>query len=450
MIYLRTIINKVILLLFLGWTSIASAQPQDNSPYSRFGIGDILGSEFNASLHMGGLGASFIDPYTINIVNPASLSYLRTASFDMGIHAEYSTLSDRENSSISDWNGSLDYLSLAFPLQNVLNDILDRKQRDINLGMAFSLMPYSNVGYNVSSYLYNEDFGNYELNYQGNGGSYQFLWSNGIRYKDFAFGLNLGYLFGKITNSTIIDFPDINNAFASFLDRSTNLSGLTWNAGVLYTLHLNKGAGQDESSDNHQKLIFGLYGKSSTTLNYESNIFETSSLRLLDGGLIRDTLTDIRGEKVSGKMPSELGLGISYVKGSKFSLGFNYEQRDWTKFEGDFVKNNLKDTYSLSFGGFYRPNYKSISNYFSRVFYRFGGFYRKVPVEIASGEDIKDYGISFGLGMPFFYQRKISHANLGLILGWRGMNTAIEEKYIRLSFSFTFNDDEWFIKRKYN
>lgn len=399
---------------------------------------------------MGGLGASFVDPYNINIVNPASLSYLRTASFDIGIHAEHSTLTDAENSSVSDWNGSLDYLSLAFPLQNVLNDILDRKRRDINVGMAFSLLPYSNVGYNVSSYLYNEEFGRYEVNYQGDGGSYQFLWSNGFRYKDLAFGLNLGYLFGKITNSTIIRFPDINNAFQSNLDRSTNLSGLTWNAGLLYTLRLNRNQNDNESQDNIRKIIFGLYGKSTTSLNYNANIFETSALRLPDGGLILDTLTDVRGEKVSGKMPSELGFGISYVDGSKFSLGFNYEQRDWSKFEGDFVKNNLKDTYSLSFGGFYRPNYKSISNYFSRVYYRFGGFYRKVPVEIESGEDIEDFGVSIGLGMPFFYQRKISHANLGLILGWRGKNTSIEERYIRLSFSFTFNDDEWFIKRKYN
>ena len=450
MIYLRTIINKVSLLFLLGCSGILSAQPQDNSPYSRFGIGDILGHDFNASMHMGGLGASFVDPYNINIVNPASLSYLRTASFDIGLHAEYSTLTDAENLSVGDWNGRLDYLSLAFPLQNVLNDILDRKRRDINLGMAFSLLPYSNVGYNVSSYLFNEEFGQYEINYQGEGGTYQFLWSNGIRYKDLAFGLNLGYLFGKITNSTIITFPNINNAFQSNLDRSTNLTGLTWNAGLLYTLHLSKNQSNTESQENNRKIIFGLYGKSKTNLNYKDNIFETSALRLPDNALILDTLTDIRGEKLSGKMPSELGIGVSYINGAKFSLGFNYERRNWSKFEGDFVKNKLKDTYNLSFGGFYRPNYKSISNYFSRVYYRFGGFYRKVPVEITNEDDIDDFGISFGLGMPFFYQRKISHANLGIILGWRGRGTSIEEQYVRLSFSFTFNDDEWFIKRKYN
>jgi hypothetical protein len=67
-----------------------------------------------------------------------------------------------------------------------------------------------------------------------------------------------------------------------------------------------------------------------------------------------------------------------------------------------------------------------------------------------NGERVTDMGINFGFGLPFFYQRKISHANLGISAGYLGRGTAIEERYIRATFSFTFNDDEWFIKRKYN
>ena len=145
-----------------------------------------------------------------------------------------------------------------------------------------------------------------------------------------------------------------------------------------------------------------------------------------------------------------MGFGINYTSGTKFSLGFNYESTQWSKFSSAIVNNNLKNTYNLSFGGFYRPNYNSISNYFSRVYYRFGAYYKKVPVEINQGEDIDDIGLNIGFGMPFFYQRKISHANIGVNLGLRGRGTSIEEKYIRFTFSFTFNDDEWFIKRKYN
>ena len=175
--------NRLTILALLFLPLCAWAQPKDNSPYSRFGIGDIADNNFMASRQMGGLGASFVDQYAINIVNPASLSYLTTASFDIGLHAEYSTLEDRENMSVSRWNGNLNYISLAFPLQNQLNDLLDRKRRDLNFGMAFTLMPYSNVGYDISSSFTEEEIGEYDIVYQGSGGTYQFLWSNGVRYK---------------------------------------------------------------------------------------------------------------------------------------------------------------------------------------------------------------------------------------------------------------------------
>ncbi len=448
--YLNTIVRKGIVLIALLMPILSWAQPKDNSPYSRFGIGDIVDDNFLASQYMGGLGASFIDPYNINIVNPASLSYLGASTFDIGLFAERSTLTDNQNISVSRWNGNLNYLSLAFPLQNALNDILDRKKRDINAGMGFTLMPYSTVGYDISSFLFDENFGEYEINYQGSGGSYQFLWSNGIRYKNLAVGLNLGYLFGKISNVTNINFTDSDAAFTSFLDRNTNISGFVWRGGIMYTHILNQKKSADDQSTEFKKFVFGLYVNSSTSLNTRANIFEASLLSLPGGETIIDTFKDVRGEKTEGTLPSEIGLGVSYVNGNSFSLGMNYETTKWSNFSSEIVNYNLKDTYKLSFGGFYRPNYKSITNYFSRVYYRFGGFYQKVPVEINQGEDIKDYGISVGLGMPFFYQRKISHANLGVTLGWKGNGTSIEERYIKFSFSFTFNDDEWFIKRKYN
>ena len=153
-----------------------------------------------------------------------------------------------------------------------------------------------------------------------------------------------------------------------------------------------------------------------------------------------------------GTLPSSLGIGLSYYSGEKFSLGINYSRASWSEFDANFVNNSLNNTSNLSFGGYYRPDYKSISNYFSRVYYRFGVFYNQVPNAIPDNFDntIDEIGFSFGMGMPFFYQRKVSHSNLGLTLGLRGKGSTVEERYFRISFSFTFNDDEWFIKRKYN
>jgi len=144
--------------------------------------------------------------------------------------------------------------------------------------------------------------------------------------------------------------------------------------------------------------------------------------------------------------------GATYYYGEKFAIGFNYTATYWSQLEASFVNNTLNNTSKLSFGGYYRPNYKSIGNYFERIYYRFGAYINQIPNEVASSgnETIRDIGISAGFGLPFFYQRKISHANLGVTYGWLGQGTAIEERYIRLTFSFTFNDDEWLLKRKYN
>jgi len=103
----------------------------------------------------------------------------------------------------------------------------------------------------------------------------------------------------------------------------------------------------------------------------------------------------------------------------------------------------------LTFGGYYRPNYKSIDKYYQRMYYRFGFYYGDAPISVDS-EQIKDYGLTIGFGMPFVYQKKFSHANIGFTIGRRGSGSIIEEQFAKMSFGFTFNDDEWFIKRKYN
>ena len=443
-----------VLLIILSFPIFLWAQPTTNSPYSRFGIGDIADRSFVNSLTMGGLSNSFIDPYQINIVNPASLSFLSATSFDIGFYAEHSSLRNgaTENQPASEyqglWNGNLSYLSLAIPLQNKLNDVLDRKYRPFALTTAFSLLPYSTVGYNIKIDEFDENIGEIKKRFEGSGGSYQFLWSNGVRYKKFAFGVNLGYLFGKIKNARLVEFEDNSPFYRTRVDENHRLSGFLWDFGVMYDLHF-KSKKEDINENDRNHLSLGFRVNSGHSFNVDSDIFSGSQLGT---STIIDTLNSSLGVESKGKLPPSVGFGATYYNGQRFALGVNYSTTSWSNFEADFVNNTLNDTYKLSFGGYYRPDYKSIGSYFERVYYRFGFFYNQIPNEIPenNNETIKDVGISFGVGMPFFYQRKISHANLGFTLGWLGQGTAVEEKYFKISFSFTFNDDEWFIKRKYN
>jgi len=89
-----------------------SAQTNGNSPYSRFGLGDLVDENFLHLRGMGSIGSSYVDGYHINIVNPASLASLRTTAFDLGLSAKRSTLSSGELSN-TEWSGNLQYLSIS-------------------------------------------------------------------------------------------------------------------------------------------------------------------------------------------------------------------------------------------------------------------------------------------------------------------------------------------------
>ena len=438
--------------LLLGSITII-AQPKQNSPYSRFGIGDIGDRNFFYSQFMGGLGGSYTSPYQINIVNPAALGHLTATTFDVGVFAEQSGLRDQSSDAYQTvWGGNIAYMSLAIPLQNRLNDILDRKSRDWSFTTAFTLMPFSNVGYNIATQDSTENLGAINRSFSGNGGSYQVLWSNGVKYKNLSFGLNLGYQFGRIQNLNTLRFLDQPSSYITIVDENIRVSGFLYSLGAIYTHYFNQKAFEDKETASLKSLAIGIYGNGNTGFNSERTFLQYGFTQSSNPALT-DTIRQDMAVEASGTLPSELGIGATYFGGEKFALGFNYSSSNWSNFDAEFVNNPLNNTYKLSFGGFYRPNYKSVTSYFSRVYYRFGFRYETVPNEVLSinqGETVKDMSFNVGFGFPFFYQRKISHANLGLSLGLRGQGTAIEERYMRISFSFTFNDDEWFVKRKYN
>jgi hypothetical protein len=68
---------------------------------------------------------------------------------------------------------------------------------------------------------------------------------------------------------------------------------------------------------------------------------------------------------------------------------------------------------------------------------------------------VKQYGISFGIGIPLLNSLSFSLLNIGLEAGKRGSieNGWIEETYFKLNLGLTIaphRNDLWFIKRKYD
>jgi hypothetical protein len=429
-----------------------SAQTNGNSPYSRFGIGDLTDENFLHLRSMGSIGTSYVDGYHINITNPASYASLTTTAFDLGLSAKRSTLSTSESSN-TEWNGNLQYISLAFPLSNPLNAILNQKKRPYDLGMAFTLMPNSTVGYNITSQDSIAGFGNTDRTFRGDGGSYKFIWGNAIKYKNFSFGVNMGYLFGNIRYEQTVTFQELPVGYQNLFSSKYNLNGFIWGIGGMYNKVLNQKQINDKSSQTANILSIGFKLKSATSFNTSLTESKLGVQTPTSTSQFIDTLSISIDEPGNGKLPLEVGFGASYYHGNKYMIGFDIGAANWSTYENDadptIANNPLKNTMNVSLGGYFRPNYRSYNRYFKRVYYRYGLYHRTDPRVIA-GEQLDAYGVTFGMGLPFIYQRKISHANLGFEFGKNGSNSVIRESFFKVTLGFTFNDDEWFIKRKYN
>src|SRR5436190_21200690 len=103
----RKISVLVIVLVLINSTRSVS---QDNSPYSRYGLGDIVPSTNINSRGMGGISSAYSDFLSINFNNPASYGSFQTlkelgakkimqgrAILDIGVNIENRTLREPDN-----------------------------------------------------------------------------------------------------------------------------------------------------------------------------------------------------------------------------------------------------------------------------------------------------------------------------------------------------------------
>lgn len=422
------------------------SQSGDNSPFSRFGIGDITDPSFMAIRGMASLGTVYIDPYNLNIKNPASYSLLKSTAFDIGIYARYTNLSDNENQ-INLWSGNLEYISLGFPLRNPINEVLDRIEKDYALGMNFTLMPYSQVGYNITSLEVDPNFGSFQRNYKGNGGSYKLMWGNSFTYKQFSVGLNIGYLFGNIHYEQNIYFDDLSFAYQNRYENSYGINGFVWNAGAFYRLVLNKSVIKKDNNIASKILTFGLQG------NLDMG-FNTNGRQVKRGIFVEAPLSDtiLFADELIGRgiLPAEFSVGSMYYHGESWALGMDFNYYFWSHYSNEARPEKLSDAYRIALGGYFVPNPKAFNQYYKRVKYRFGLYYHKDPREI-NDEQFNGYGVNIGAGFPLIFQRNY-YANMNpyVQFGRRGSKTLLSESFIKIGFGFTFNDNEWFLKRKYN
>jgi len=388
--------NRIFLTLSACFiVTLAMAQPKNNSPFSRFGLGDVLNQNFANLRATPGLTNAYNNAYHLNLQNPASLGFMQMAAFDFGLYGRNSTWESNSPTNgpqtNENWSGNLSHLALGFTLNNPINDLLDREVRNFSWGMSLALVPYSLVGFTVQTEGEVPNIGNVISEFRGEGGTNQFLWSNGFRYKQTAVGFSLGYLFGKIENTRGVIFEDLVAGFQDRFVDDFSINGFTWRFGAQHNFIFNQG-----DAKKVKVLTLGVTASSNSSLNTSSSQFFTRFNPSYVTALSNDTIVNTSEISGSATLPGHVGVGVVYAGGAKFKIGVNYDQTFWSNYRNDAKPETFDDAY------------------------RIGAFIGTDPRSI-DGEQLEERGITFGFGLPVTLpRRQVSFINLSAEFGkWR-------------------------------
>lgn len=427
---------------------------QDNSPYSRYGLGNLAPSTNISNRGMGSISSGISDVLSVNFNNPASYSGFQTVIeqrskkvsqarvvLDVGINFD--------NRSLVVPNTSLRYGSSDALFSYVQVGIPIRR----NWGLSFGLRPISRINYSIlrSERLTDPITGNpidsAQTQFTGSGGAYLPTIGTGFAIGNLSLGVNFGYLFGKRETTTDRSIVDTILYHSSDYNTNTSFGNIYLDAGLQYKIIFNK----------HTFLRLGVSGNLQQSLNATQDILRQTYVRGSAGEVVQiDSVYQQKG--VEGKItyPSSFkgGFVLQNIKdnGSGWLFGVDYSQTNWDNYRFYGLKDSVKNNWQLNVGGQIFP--KPGTNYFSQVVYRFG-FYTGPDYIRLGNSNLPQFGVSAGMGLPIMGHTRMAQyqytvLNIALEYSKRGNNSnLIKENMFRLSVGFNFTDF-WFGKRKYD
>jgi len=414
----------VIVLILCGLSGYAQNN-NTSSPFSRFGLGDLAPYSYGRSAAMGGASLASRHSVQINSSNPASYTANDSLSFifDFGIDGTFSNYKSISGSrKTNDIN--FRYFSLGMPVTKWM-------------GAAVGLQPFSDMGYEVAYSDTVTGIGKTNFNYFGNGTTSKAYIGLSVRpVKGLSIGANLNYIFGRLSKSSSLTFGDA-AVLPITKTENTRLRDFTLTYGLQYDLKLK----------DKRYLTLGLtFEKRSnfTSLYQSTAVVGNTSIY----SQTKDSTLEVESKNII-KMPTTYGVGLSYSQLNKFEINFDYYHAEWSKaiFPGK-VDELTTDQDRFSAGFEYIPDAFSIRSYLKRVKYR-AGVHQDNSYLMLSNHQIKETGLSVGLGFPFTKSK--STANFAFEIGKRGttQDNLVSNNYTKFSLYLNFYDF-WFGKRKFD
>lgn len=420
-------------------TSLAvNAQVTIQSPYSKFGVGNIKGTLLPQLRAMGGISTA-VGKHTffnnINMQNPASYATINTTTLDLGLSGSYTELKNNSLTETS-FNANIAHVALAFPVTKTS-------------ALSFGILPYSELGYNFKN---TTNVGNTTDNqktvsylYTGEGGLTKAYLGYGKRFGDhLRLGANIEYVFGNLIESRSTEYQNDPGSVNSRIQDKNSVGGVDFSYGAQYDIRL----------DNKTTIVLGYSGVSNSTLNSKQERYVTQYITANGNeGTALDTVLAVANNQSKLKLPLVHNFGIAIQKSDKWLIGMDYRMGKWSDFSIAGAQEKLQDTYGFSVGGQLTPDFSSINNYFKRVEYRMGFQYDKTYIQM-NNQDIKQMAVTFGLGLPLSRLERGSFYKMNITaeLGQRGSlaNGLLQERYINFHLGFTLNDSKWFQRFKFD
>ncbi len=444
----RSIAALTALILFT-----TTIQAQDNSPYSRYGLGDIVPNQNIISRSLGGVAAGYSDRQSINLTNPAALGNLSLTTFDVGSEVDIHTLkSNNSPEKYTSRNLNISYLQLGFPLYN--GKLNKRKPNSlVQWGGSFGLKPVTRISYKIQEESRLPGFDSVATIYEGSGGLNAVNLSTGLRINNFSLGAAFGFSFGnKDFSSRRVFRNDTIPYYASTSENQSNFSGASLTLGAQYAIKLKQDTGK---LGKFSTLIIGAYSNLKQNLNGNRDILNASFIYDGNGApRIVDTVSYVKGRKGSVNVPANYGLGFTYAN-NIWLVGMDYTFANWNSFSYYGQKDDaVADNWSVKAGFQYSRAQVAPagSKYWNYVTYRVGAFYGNDYIKVTNNRP--DFGASLGAGFPLTvstgYRRDFVTLNTGFDYNSRGNknSASFRENIVRFNFGVTMNA-QWFMKYKY-
>ena len=426
-----TNLRKYSFLLIISALCSFTALAQENSPYSRIGIGDVIPTQNVLNRAMGGLSLAYWDLQSVNFSNPASYSRLKLTTFDVGLEYDSRRIRSGGENPNSYRSAYLipTYLNIGFPLS-----------KKKNWGMTVGLKPVTRISYDIITSTRLQGIDSVVYQYSGNGGSYQSYLGVGYGTKKFSIGVNAGYMFGnKNYVSKLVFINDtVNYQKARYTD-STNFGGLFVKAGIQYNFVL--------SGD--LNLRFGATYGLENTMDAKRDISRETYEPGLRGDIILDSVFRTTRQRGDITLPASFGASFMLDKIDKWMVGIEFNNTQWSQYRYYGERDALRDSWTIRVGGQFTPDQMS-KKYWSRVTYRAGFYFG--PDQIDIGSELNSRAFTFGAGLPIrrnFYTNQYTTVNTTFEIGARGNKSSlVRENLFRVSFGFNLSDI-WFTKREY-